>query len=215
VLHLRFRRPRSPVHTLRRALAALLAVVALALALRPPAVPAAEPGPAEVAVVVAAADLPAGTVLAPAHLTVSAFPTAAVPGGTSRDPTELTGRRLAGGVRAGEPVTDVRLIGPGLTAHLPAGTVAAPVRLADLAVTALVRTGDRVDVLATAPDAERAEVVAAKVPVLAAPGPGSAAPDGTGDDGAGLLVLAVDSATAARLAAAAATATLTVSLPPP
>jgi pilus assembly protein CpaB len=215
VLGLRFRRPRSPVHTLRRALAALLVAVALVLALRPPPAPATEPGSAEVAVVVAAGDLAAGSVLAPGQLTVAAFPAADVPGGTVRDPAALTGRRLAGGVRAGEPVTDVRLVGPGLTAGLPAGTVAAPVRLADLAVTALVRTGDRVDVLATAPDAERAEVVAADVPVLAAPGPVVTAPDGRSDDGAGLLVLAVDAPTAARLAAAATTATLTVSLPPP
>jgi Flp pilus assembly protein CpaB len=168
-----------------------------------------------VAVVVAAADLPAGTVLAAGQLTVAAFPGTAVPGGTARDPAALAGRRLAGGVRAGEPVTDVRLVGPGLTAGLPAGTVAAPVRLADLAVTALVRTGDRVDVLATAPEAERAEVVAADVPVLAAPAAAATGPDGRTDDGAGLLVLAVDAPTAARLAAAATTATLTVSLPPP
>ena len=39
--------------------------------------------------------------------------------------------------------------------------MAAPVRLADLAVTAVVRAGDRVDVLATPEGAERAEVVAA------------------------------------------------------
>jgi pilus assembly protein CpaB len=114
-------------------------------------------------------------------------------------------------VRAGEPLTDARLVGPGLTALLPADLVAAPVRLADLAVAALVRTGDRVDVLAALPDGEEAERVAAGVLVLAAPGPASADPD----PAAGLLVLAVDPATAARLAAASTTATLTVSLPPP
>jgi Flp pilus assembly protein CpaB len=207
----RLRRPRSPVHTLRRALAALLAAGALALALRSP--PAADPGPATAAVAVAAADLATGTVLTAGDLTVSLLPLDAAPAGRTEDPAELVGRRLAAALRVGEPVTDVRLVGPGLTTGLPEDQVAAPVRLADLAVTGLVRTGDRVDVLATAPDAPTAEVVAADVLVLAASGPvqePSAAPDD-----AGLLVLAVDEATAARLAAVATTATLTVTLPPP
>ena len=83
------------------------------------------------------------------------------------------GRVLAGAVRAAEPLTDARLVGPGLTALLPAGQVAAPVRLADLAVAALVRTGDRVDVLATPPGSPTADVVAAAAVVLAAAGPSS------------------------------------------
>ena len=113
-------------------------------------------------------------------------------------------------MRAGEPVTDVRLVGAGLTALLPDGQVAAPVRLADLAVAALVRAGDRVDVLATPPEAATAEVVAGSTLVLATPGTGT---DGGQDPAGGLLLLAVDPATAARLAAASTTATLTVSLP--
>ncbi|MGY1600969.1 Flp pilus assembly protein CpaB [Geodermatophilus sp. SYSU D00815] len=206
------RRPRSPVLALRRLAAALLAATALVLALRSPE-PAAVGGPHLVAVAVAAADLPAGAVLTGADLTTARLPAEAVPRGAVADPHDLAGRRLAGGVRSGEPLTDVRLVGPGLTAGLPAGQVAAPVRLADLAVAGLVRTGDRVDVLATAPDAGTAEVVAAGALVLAATAPpGDAA---TASEDAGLLVLAVDAATAARLAAVATTATLTVSLPPP
>ena len=196
----RLRRPRSPVTLLRRLVAALLAAGALALALRPPEPPAAAPPPG-VPVVTAAADLPAGTPLTGASLTVAELP--AAPAGTVADPGDLVGRVLAAPLRAGEPVTDVRLVGPGLTALLPAGQVAAPVRLADLAVAGLAAPGDRIDVLATAPDSARAEVVARGALVLAAP-----------DDG-GLLVLAVDEATAATLAAAATAATLTLSLPGP
>ena len=114
------------------------------------------------------------------------------------------GQVLAGGVRSGAPLTDAALVGAGLTDRLGPGQVAAPVRPADLAVSALVQPGDRVDVLATLSGAARAEVVAAGAPVLATPG--------QGDDG--LLLLAVDADTAARLAAAATTATLTLSLPP-
>jgi Flp pilus assembly protein CpaB len=207
----RLRRPRSLVLTVRRAAAALLAGTALVLALRPGPVPATPGGPTAVPVVVAGADLPAGTLLDEHDLASVRLPPDAVPAGTQPDVDDLVGRVLAGAVRAGEVVTDVRLVGPGVTASLRDGQVAAPVRLADLAVAALVRTGDRVDVLATAPDAERAELVAVAALVLAAPLP---ATDGT-DPAAGLLLLAVDAPTAARLAAAATTATLTVSLPPP
>ncbi len=196
----RLRRPRSPATLLRRCLAALLAVGALVLALRPPDPPAAAPLPGT-PVVTAATDLSAGTTLTGASLSVTEL--AAAPGGAAADPGDLVGRVLAAPLRAGEPVTDVRLVGPGLTALLPAGQVAAPVRLADLAVAALAGPGDRVDVLATAPDAARAGVVARGALVLAAP------------DDDGLLVLAVDEATAATLAAAATAATLTLSLPAP
>jgi len=205
----RLRRPRSPVHAARRAAAVLLAVVALVLAVRPAPEPA--PPPAAVPVTVATGDLPPGTVLTADHLAVARLPPESAPGGALPEPGPLIGRVLAAGVRAHEPLTDVRLVGPGLTALLPAGQVAAPVRLADLAVAGLVRTGDRVDVLATAPESATAEVVAAAALVLSATGPSA----GETDPSAGLLLLAVDDATAARLAAAATSDTLTVSLPRP
>jgi pilus assembly protein CpaB len=204
----RFRRPRSPVHAARRAAAALLTVLALVLALRPPPAPPGAGSPDAVAVAVSARDLPAGTVLTADDLATSRYPPAAVPAGVAGDPEQLLGRALAGSVRAREPITDARLVGPGVTSLLPDGQVAAPVRLADLAVAALVHTGDRVDVLATAADAPAAEVVAAGALVVAATGTDE-------DGGAGLLLLAVDNETAARLAAAATTATLTVTLPRP
>jgi pilus assembly protein CpaB len=202
----RFRRPRSLVHVARRVAAALLATVALVTAVRPAPEQARTPDVVEVAV--AAHDLPSGTVLTAADVAVASYPPDAVPAGVAPAPDPLLGRVLAGGVRVREPITDARLVGAGLTALLPVGQVAAPVRLADVAVAALVRTGDRVDVLATPADATATEVVAAGALVLA----GSGADDGSG---AGLLLIAVDEVTAARLAAAATTATLTVNLPPP
>lgn len=204
----RFRRPRSPVHLARQVAAAALTLLALVLALRPAPGPGAAGRAASIPVAVASSDLPAGTVLGAAELTVLRYPAAAAPSGVVGDPRELLHRVLAGGVRAREPITDARLVGPGVTALLPPGQVAAPVRLADLAVAALVHTGDRVDVLAAAADSPSAELVAEGALVVAA--------SGTDDEvGAGLLLLAVDDATAARLAAAGATATLTVSLPRP
>jgi pilus assembly protein CpaB len=209
----RLRLPRSPVHTARRAAAVLLALGALILALRPAPTPAAA-APDGVPVVVAAAELPAGTELSPADLALARLPPEFVPAGTWPDPSAVVGRVVAGSVRAGEPLTDVRLIGAGLTALLEPDQVAAPVRLADLAVAALVRTGDHVDVLATPPDAARAEVIAEGALVLSA-GAAGASPPGAVDPAAGLLLVAVDAVTAARLAATATTSTLTVTLPPP
>jgi Flp pilus assembly protein CpaB len=207
----RFRRPRYPALVVRQAAAGVLGLLALLLALRPAPEPAAAGPPRSVPVAVAARDLPPGTALAAADLAVVRLPPDAAPHGAAEEPARLTGRVLASGVRAGEPVTDVRLVGAGLTDLLPADQVAAPVRLADLGVAGLVRTGDRVDVLAAAPDASAAEIVAGGALVLAAPG--AVAAEEHGDPGAGLLVVAVDAGTAARLAAAATSTTLTVSLP--
>ena len=206
----RLRRSRSPVHLARRVGAALLVALALVLALQPDPVPAGTGEPGTVPVVVAVADLPAGTRLDEGHLTVAAVPPDVVPDGVVERPELLEHRVLAAGVRRGEPLTDARLVGAGLTALLPDGQVAAPVRLADMAVTALVRAGDRVDVLASAGGAGVAERVVAGALVLSAPGRADAE-----DPGAGLLLLAVDVGTAARLAAASVEATLTISLPPP
>jgi pilus assembly protein CpaB len=207
----RFRRPRSWPHTLRRIAAGLLATAALVLALRPPPDGAPAADPETRAVVVAARDLAPGTLLTTADLTVARYPPDLVAESTAGEPADLLGRVLAAPLRNREPVTDVRLVGAGLTATLPAGEVAAPVRLADLAVASLVRAGDRVDVLATAPDATEAELIAERALVLVA---SSADPDDAAGDAAtaGLLLLAVDEETAAQLAAASSRATLTASL---
>ena len=192
------------MHLLRQVAAGLLACLALALALRPPP-PAVGPAPPTVPVVVAAADLPAGAALTGADLTVARLPAGSAPAGVVTDVPQLTGAVLAAPLRSGEPVTDVRVVGPGLWSAVPAGQVAAPVRLADLAVATLLRAGDRVDVLAAGDSG--AEVVAGGALVLAAP---TVAEDAPGSSG--LLVLAVSPDAAGRLAAAAASATLTVTL---
>ncbi|MCZ2830177.1 RcpC/CpaB family pilus assembly protein [Modestobacter sp. VKM Ac-2986] len=134
------------------------------------------------------------------------------------DVPQLTGAVLASPVRSGEPVTDVRVVGAGLWSAVPAGQVAAPVRLADLAVSTLLRAGDRVDVLATGDVAAggagpAVQVVATGALVLTAPAAtGGDGPAGGAPEPDGLLVLAVPPDTAGRLAAASASATLTVTL---
>ncbi len=203
----RLRRPRSVLHALRRAAAVLLALVALVLALRPaPGAGARERGPTALPLVVAASDLPAGTVLTEEHLTLARWPPGAVPAGISSRPAALAGGTLAAPVRSGEPITDVRLTTAVLTGVLPDGSVATPVRLADLAVAAQVLAGHRVDVLATPEGVEVAEVLAAAALVLLAPN--------GADDAGGVLWLATTPEVAARLAAASTRTTLTVSLVP-
>lgn len=202
----------------RQLVAVLLLLTAAVLALRPGPSPAVvAPAPPGAEVVVAARDLPAGTALAVPDLRTVAMPTAVVPAGAARQPGALLGRVIAGPVRRGEPVTDVRLVGPGLTAGLDPGTaVAVPVRLSDPQAATLVRAGDRVDVLGSPVDTRDgtpgvgadAVEVAAGVRVLAVLG-GDDPADGT------VVVVAASPATARRLAGAAATHRLTVTVRPP
>lgn len=183
----------------RALLAAGLAAAAVASGLSA-VVPAA---PATVPVLTAAHDLAAGAVLGPDDLVAAALPPSLVPDGALADAAVVTGRLVAGPVRRGEPLTDVRLLGAGL---LPPGDdVAVPVRLAEPATGALVRAGDVVDVLSASPDGGvAAAVVATGLAVLSVPELGDAAGEGA------LVVLAAPRPTAARLAAAAVTGRLSV-----
>lgn len=112
--------------------------------------PAAQAGPRTVGVVVAARDLPAGHLLARADLTVARWPPGLRPDGARGDPSELTGRRLAGPVAADELITSTRLIGADLATGLRHQLVAAAVTLGDEHAVELVRAGDRVDLLEAA-----------------------------------------------------------------
>jgi Flp pilus assembly protein CpaB len=190
----------------RGLLSAGLAAAAVAAAL-PTLAP---PAPPTVQLVAAAHDLAAGTPLAAADLRVVSWPRSVAPAGALATVDDVVGRVLAGPVRTGEALTDVRLIGAALLAR---GTklVAAPVRLADPATAALLRAGDHVDVLAvrtTEPQAA-AVTVASGLSVLAVPAPGEADPDGA------LVVLAATPDTAARLAAAAVGSRLSVTVVAP
>jgi hypothetical protein len=81
---------------------------------------------------------------------------------------EVVGQTLAAPLRRGEPITDVRIVGPALTAGDPELT-AVPVRLPDAGMVELLEVGDRIDLIGTDPQGSGASVVAAGVPVLALP----------------------------------------------
>lgn len=212
----------------RRLVAGVLAgvaVLAALQALRPAAVRA-------VPVVAASGDLPAGLVLTPGDLRLARLPPGLVPAGSSRSVAAVVGARLAAPVRSGEPVTDVRLVGPDLlaayrhTVGADVGEVLLP--LADTATVALLRPGDSLDVLA-APTAGPAAggpaiTVARDVPVLAVAGGPAGGADGPGAGAgsaltasagtAGAVLLAVTPATAQLLAQAAVSSAISVLVHP-
>lgn len=185
------------VALLRRGAAAALAVLALVLALAPAA------GTDTVEVPVAARDLDAGTTLAAADLRLAPYPRDLVPSGVL--PAEAAGRVLAGALRAGEPLTDVRIAGPVLAARLAGpGAAAVPVRLADPTVAGLLHPGDRVDVVTVGADG-LGSVLAADAAVLTVLPPEQAG-------GGRLVLVALPGALATAVAAASLSETVTITL---
>jgi len=186
------------VAMLRRAAAALLCLLALLLALVPRA------GPAGAAVVVAASDLPAGATVRAANLTVRRWPAELVPVGALPDAEAADGRVLVGAARAGEAITDVRLVGAGPG---PPGTggAAVPVRLADSGVALLLTPGRRVDVVTVGASTDEPVVLAAGAEVLAV------LPEEQAASGR-LVLVALAPAVAARVAAASLTDQVAVTL---
>lgn len=183
----------------RRLLAGGLAAGAVALAIEA----ASPPAPEYVEVTVAAEDLPGGTTLSDDHLATARLPPDALPDEMLED---AAGRVLAGPVRAREPLTDRRVLGPDLVSGWGSGLVAAPVRLADAGAARYVRHGERIDVLGTTIDgAGRTGIIAADVPVL------TRAPDDDGAEGA-LIMVAATPEQAAELASAAVTSRLSFTL---
>ncbi|WP_406283774.1 SAF domain-containing protein [Embleya sp. NBC_00896] len=180
------------------ALSAAVAVIALIVAIRP------EPPPTT-RILVAARDLPAGSTPGPADVTLVDIPTALRPAGVLRAVRQTEGVALTGPVRRGEPLTDVRVVRPG--AAPDAGTVALPARFADADAVAVLRPGDRIDVLAAPPPEHPgpARLVVAGAVVVARPA-ATAASTGA------LLILEVPRSVAAELAGVAAGPTLTYTI---
>lgn len=101
--------------------------------------------------VVAAEDLPAGTLLSTETLTTA---TMSEPPASAPPIEDLQGERLAIGVPQGAPVVQTMLVGPGVARGAPPGTVVTPVRLNDPALLPLIDVGDRLDLYAGVPGAD-------------------------------------------------------------
>lgn len=190
------RRARRVVLARRRLLAGSAAAVAVAAGLQA----AADPPVPKTFVVTAARDLGSGTVVGAGDLRRVAFDPASVPSGVLRE-AEVVGRTTAAPVRAGEPITDVRLVSGSLLDAYP-GMVAAPVRIGDPGAVALLEVGDVIDVLAADPRGSAdAVLVADDAPVIALPR-GSDTGLAQGGLVGALVVLAVPEETAQDVAAA-------------
>jgi Flp pilus assembly protein CpaB len=193
------RRARRAVLGRRRLLAALCAGVAVLAALRA----TSAPPPPTVTVAVVARPLPAGAEIGSQDLARVALPPGAVPDDVLTDPV---GRVLAGPIARGEPVTAARVVGTDLAADALAGTdaVALPVRLPDAGAVALLRVGDRVDLVATDPQTATSELVVTGVRVLALPAADGGSAAGTlGQPGGRLVVLGVPAPDVPRVSGAA------------
>lgn len=201
------------VRRARAGCAALLLTFAVLSALPGAGTPGARAPARAVDVPVAARDLAGGSVLRPEDVQVLPFAAGTVPAGALRSAAAAVGRTLAGSVRRNEPLTDARVVGPGLAVLAGgSGAVAVPVRLADPGVAGLLRPGDRVDVVAIGPGGSTNVIVSA-APVLALPAENGESARST-VEGA-LVVLAVPAYLAPRLSSTALTARLTVTLRPP
>jgi pilus assembly protein CpaB len=111
-------------------------------------------------VVVAAIDIPVGTVLAEQHLKLASWPADNIPARGFDRVEKALGKTTRQGLVKGEPVLRDRLVGEkaglGLTAILPKGKRAMTVKVNQVVgVAGFVRPGDFVDVITTmAPDDE-------------------------------------------------------------
>jgi Flp pilus assembly protein CpaB len=147
----------------RRLLAAICAALAVLAALS-----AVRQSPQTETILVARHDLASGTVVTPDDIDTAALPRSAVPDHVLPRHRAL-GRRVAGPMRAGEPLTDVRLVGPGSLDGYGPGAVYTTIRV-ERADAASLGAGDHVDVVAVAPGGERpAEIVARDVEVVTLP----------------------------------------------
>jgi pilus assembly protein CpaB len=200
---------RRPLHALaraaswhRRKLAVLAAVAAVLTGISA----AAPEGPSMITVVKAKSQLPGGTVVSAADLVLDRVATSDVPQGALTDTHALIGKTLAAPVAENQIMTPLTAIAA--RTSVSPGHVIAPLRLADTALGALLRSGDVVDVIAAGTQTEQAVVVAAGARVVTIPD----LPDeraGPGPDGA-LVLIEVDAQTGSIVAQAAASATLSI-----
>lgn len=190
----------------RRKLAVVAAVAAVLTAISA----AAPADPPTSAVVRMVTSVEGGQTLTADDVRLEALPRSALPKLALTDVSEAVGRVVAAPRAEGAVLTTLDFVGPGLVAP---GRVVAPLILADADAVHVVRSGDRIDVLAADPEAGVARVVASRVRVVTVPHPPGndgrpSAPEGS----RALVLVEVSPATATTLAQAAATAQLSIVL---
>lgn len=106
------------------------------------------PPPPTIDVAVTARPVAAGTALTRDDVVVRSVAADLAPPGALHTVHSLLGRATVVGLPAGAPLHATLVSDDGVSAAAPHGTVVVPVRLSDDAVAALLRPGDRIDLLA-------------------------------------------------------------------
>lgn len=146
-------------HRLLAAICAGLAVLAALSALRQT--------PEGVRVVVARDDLASGHVIEESDVRVALLSSAP---DHALKVAEVLGRRVAGPMRAGEALTDYRVLEPGALDGYGEDAVLTSILVSDVGGLTGVQVGDRVDVIAVDPHGEaKATVVARAVEIVTVP----------------------------------------------
>lgn len=206
--------------TARKALAAALLATAALLAFAPGESDASRTSP----VVVTARDVATGTTLRVADVSLARLPPDAVPTGALTTTDAAVGAMLAGSARAGEPLTDARLVGGGVFTGTegaagsrtdnvttdPDDTATVPIRLSDVAITGLLRPGMRVDVITADDTSDEGRVLASDATVVTVTARGETSQTAARDGPLVLIALPADTAT--QVAAASLRQPVTVTL---
>lgn len=130
---------------------------------------ASSPRPELAAVVVAAAHVPAGTLLEAKHLHVQRLPAAAAPPGALHAIEPLVGKRARWDLLPGDPIVEAKLTSADSPVTIPKGKRALSLKVADADVEArLIQPGMRVDAIAAWEGAgdPQSRTVAQYLPVL-------------------------------------------------
>jgi Flp pilus assembly protein CpaB len=174
------------------------------------------PRMATVPTVVTSRVVSAGALLSPPDLVLTAWPTNAAPAGISRTVAAVVGRRVAGTVGRGMPVTQADLLEPAIAEALAHDQTATTVELATTSQLALLRAGEHIDLYpsagpltdirpttSTTPAARNAEVLSVLPPSPANP------------DAKVALIVATDRSSAAQLAVQASAPFVATLVQPP
>lgn len=177
----------------RRGLSAIAAAVAV-LALYSALNPSNESG---VEVVAMAREVAPGVLITDGDLEVRSVPAELAPERAVTTTSDAVGRAASGGLTRGSLVTEASLVVP--RADAEPGTVIAPVRVRDADIVALLRPGDRIDLLAQDLDG-KAQTVAEDAVIVSLPQPASSG--GFADAGSppSLVLVRVPDSTATQIA---------------
>lgn len=171
-------------------MAAAVAVLALYSALNP----SSDTGTSVVAM---AREVAPGALISEGDLEIRSVPPDLVPERAVTDPGDAVGRAASGGLTRGSLLTEASLVVP--RADAVPGTVIAPVKVRDADVVALLRPGDRIDLLAQDLDG-KAQTVAEDAVIVSLPQPTSSGGFADAGSSPSLVLIRVPESTASKIA---------------